>query len=70
MRFSARNWFTTVSNSGNSYGLDHTCAIENSSVGSTVSAQKLRVLSDANARGVLINGAWESLKETNKQGSK
>ena len=43
MRFSARNWCTTESNSGNSHGLDHTCAIENNSVGSTVSAQKLKV---------------------------
>ena len=39
MRFSARKWCTTVSSSGNSHGLDHTCAIENSSAGSTVSAQ-------------------------------
>ena len=32
-----------VVDSAKSHGLDHTCAIENNSVGSTVSAQKLRV---------------------------
>ena len=39
MRFSARSWCSTVSNSGNSHGLDHTCATKSNSVRLTVSAQ-------------------------------
>ena len=39
MRFFARSWCTTVSNSANSHGSDHTCAIENNSVNNGVSSK-------------------------------